>query len=62
MNLKVGIFLLREVRNMALSDTLTQQKFAEILTMIYQKGQDSKNINISDLIEEIKQQVLSERK
>ncbi|MFD0829844.1 hypothetical protein ACT8ZR_30155 [Neobacillus sp. M.A.Huq-85] len=47
---------------MALSETLTQQKFAEILTIIYRKGQDSKNINVTDLIEEIKQQVLSERK
>ncbi|WP_177177389.1 hypothetical protein [Bacillus sp. MUM 116] len=47
---------------MSLSQSLTQQKFAEILTLIYQKGQDSKNINITDFIEEIKQQVLSERK
>ncbi|MDR7000605.1 hypothetical protein [Neobacillus niacini] len=47
---------------MALSETLTQQKFAEILTMVYQIGQDSKTINITDFIEEIKQQVLAEGK
>ncbi|MEY2192760.1 hypothetical protein AB7942_08465 [Neobacillus sp. BF23-41] len=44
---------------MKISETLTQQKFQDILVDIYLKGQKSENINLIELIEEIKQQVIS---
>ncbi|MBT2699459.1 hypothetical protein J7E79_18910 [Bacillus sp. ISL-40] len=47
---------------MKISVTLTQQKFQELLLNIYLKGQTSENINLIELIEEIKQQVVSEKR
>lgn len=47
---------------MKISETLTQQKFQELLINIYLKGQTSENINHIELIEEIKQQVVSEKR
>ncbi|MFK9089953.1 hypothetical protein [Bacillus salipaludis] len=46
---------------MTISGTLTQQKFLEILTKIYLKGQESENINVIELIEEIKQHVVQDK-
>ncbi|MBM7651859.1 hypothetical protein JOC76_001314 [Neobacillus cucumis] len=43
----------------SISDKLTQQKFQEILLNTYLKGTEEKSIKVSDLIEEIKQQVLN---
>jgi hypothetical protein len=44
-----------------LAETLTKQKFKEILTNIYLKGQESKHISAIELIEEIKKQVMSDK-
>jgi hypothetical protein len=44
---------------MNISEKLTEQKLQQILTNIYVKGQETENITVSDLIEEIKQQVMS---
>ncbi len=45
---------------MTISETLSQQKFQEILTNIYLKGQESENIKLIELIEEIKELVLTD--
>jgi hypothetical protein len=42
---------------MNISENLTQQKLQEILMNIYIKGQET-DIKVTDLIEEIKQQVM----
>jgi hypothetical protein len=46
------------VRKMKISETLTQEKFQEILLHAFLKGEKSENIKASELVEEIKQQVL----
>jgi hypothetical protein len=37
---------------------LTKEKFEEILLQIILKGQESKSIRVSELIEEIKEQII----
>ncbi|MFD0771229.1 hypothetical protein ACFQZ1_21015 [Bacillus sp. CGMCC 1.60114] len=44
---------------MKLSEKLTEQQFKEILMYIYKRGQESKNVEVKYLIEEIKQQLFS---
>ncbi len=44
---------------MNISEKLTQQQFQEILMHIYKRGQESKNVEVKCLIEEIKQQLIS---
>lgn len=44
---------------MNIAEKLTQQDFREILLKVYQKGEESKNMEAIDLIEEIKQQIIS---
>ncbi|MDQ0198782.1 hypothetical protein [Neobacillus ginsengisoli] len=46
---------------MKISETLTPQKFQEILISTYLRGQENESINVTELIEEIKQQVLSNK-
>lgn len=43
---------------MLISKKLTQEKLQEILLDIYRKGQEDGNINVIDVIEDIKQQVI----
>ncbi|WP_179232846.1 hypothetical protein [Paenibacillus rigui] len=38
---------------------LTQQEMKEIMLSAYQKGRESENIGVKELIEEIKQQIIS---
>jgi hypothetical protein len=38
---------------------LTQQQMKEIVLNVYQKGIDSKNMEARELIDEIKQQIIS---
>jgi predicted DNA-binding ribbon-helix-helix protein len=40
---------------------LTQQKLEQILVKTFYKVQESEKINVIDLIEEIKQQIISEK-
>jgi hypothetical protein len=47
---------------MAISEHLTQQKLQAIMMNIYVKGIETENIQVKDLIEEIKKQVLAESK
>ncbi|WP_242219253.1 hypothetical protein [Bacillus cereus group sp. BfR-BA-01380] len=44
---------------MNISERLTQQQFKEILMYIYKRGQESKNVEVERLIEEIKQYLIS---
>lgn len=44
---------------MNVSDNLNQQKLREILLSIYKKGYESEKIQVTDFIEEIKNQVIS---
>ncbi|WP_180955512.1 MULTISPECIES: hypothetical protein [Bacillus] len=44
---------------MDISEKLTQKSLQEILIKIYMKGQESDKIEVKELIEEIKQQVIS---
>jgi hypothetical protein len=46
---------------MSMSSLLTQQKFEQILENTFFKVQESEKINIIELIEEIKQQIISEK-
>lgn len=48
-----------EVDEMEISNKLTQQKLQEILLDLYVKGETSIDLKAEDLIEEIKQKVLS---
>jgi hypothetical protein len=48
-----------EVNAMNISEKLTQQQIQEILFHVYKKGQESENIKARDLIQEIKQHILS---
>ncbi|MCM3724922.1 hypothetical protein M3226_04315 [Neobacillus cucumis] len=43
---------------MAISENLNEQKLKEILTDIYISGMEQENMHVSDLIEEIKKQLL----
>ncbi len=45
---------------MAISEHLTQQKLKEILMNIYVKGIETEDIQVKDLIEDIKKQVLAD--
>lgn len=54
--------VLSEVGKLTISEKLTQQKFQEILINTYLKGQETKNIKVIEIIEEIKQQVLAVKK
>lgn len=47
---------------MAISEHLTQQKLKEIMKNIYIKGIETENIQVIELIEEIKKQVLADSK
>lgn len=40
---------------------LTQQKLQEILTYAYEKGQETEDIKVAELIEEIRQRVLMKK-
>ena len=44
---------------MSISDRQIQQQFREILLNIYTKGQESDGLDAADLINEIKQQIVS---
>ncbi|MGG0275870.1 hypothetical protein [Bacillus rhizoplanae] len=44
---------------MNISGKLTQQQLQEILMQIYKRGQESKNLEVKHLIEEIKEQLIS---
>jgi hypothetical protein len=46
---------------MSMTSLITQQKFERILLSTIFKVQESENINIIELIEEIKQQIISEK-
>lgn len=46
---------------MSMTNLLTQQKFEQILVKTFFKVQESEKINIIELIEEIKQQIISEK-
>jgi hypothetical protein len=46
---------------MSMTSLLTQQKLEQILVTTFFKVQESEKINIIDLIEEIKQQIISEK-
>jgi hypothetical protein len=46
---------------MSLTCVLTQQKFEQILVTTFIKVQESEKINIIELIEDIKQQIISEK-
>jgi hypothetical protein len=57
-----GFFLFNDVNRgwrMKLAESLSQEKFQEILQLAYLKGQETKTINVKDLIEEIREQLLS---
>jgi len=41
------------------NEWLTQQHLLEILVKVYKKGQETENISVIELIEDIKQQFLS---
>lgn len=43
---------------MKISETLTQERFQEILLQAFLKGEESEEIKVSEFIEEIKQKVL----
>ncbi|MGG7620216.1 hypothetical protein [Bacillus coreaensis] len=47
---------------MAISEQLTQQKLQAIMMNIYVKGTEAENIQLKDVIEEIKNQVLADSK
>ena len=47
---------------MAILEHLTQQKLKEILMNIYVKGLETEDIQVKDLIEDIKKQVLADSK
>jgi hypothetical protein len=47
---------------MAISEHLTQQKLKEIMNNIYVKGIETETIQVKELIEEIKNQVLADCK
>jgi hypothetical protein len=47
---------------MAISEHLTQQKLKEIMNNIYVKGIKTETIQVKELIEEIKKQVLADSK
>jgi hypothetical protein len=55
----MGIFLFKGDLNMNISDKLTQQKLLEILVSSYIKGQENKNIQTIDVLEDMKQKFLS---
>ncbi|WHY90999.1 hypothetical protein QNK12_25710 [Neobacillus cucumis] len=44
---------------MTISEQLNQHKLKEILMNIYVSGKENDNINVKDLIEEIKKQLLA---
>lgn len=44
-----------------MTSLLTQQKFEQILVNTFFKVQESEKVNIIELIEEIKQQIISEK-
>ena len=44
---------------MNISEKLTEQKLQSILLNVYQKGQETENIKVTDIIEDIKIQLLS---
>ncbi|NWQ39177.1 hypothetical protein MLOOGBEN_00515 [Bacillus sp. EB106-08-02-XG196] len=47
---------------MDISEHLTQQKLQEIMMNIYIKSIEAENVQVKDLIEEIKKQVLADSK
>ncbi|MEH7076828.1 hypothetical protein [Neobacillus drentensis] len=47
---------------MAISESLNQHKLKEILINTYVSGMETKNIQVEDLIEEIKKQLLADSK
>jgi hypothetical protein len=47
---------------MAISEYLTQQRLKEIMRNIYVKGIETDTIQVKELIEEIKKQVLADSK
>jgi hypothetical protein len=46
---------------MSMTSLLTQQKLEQILVKTFVKVQESEKINIIEIIEEIKQQIVSEK-
>lgn len=44
---------------MNISEKLTQQNLQEIMKGIYKKGQEAEDINVVEIIEEIKQLVMT---
>ncbi len=51
--------LSKEGLNMNISERITEQQFKEILMYIYMKGEESNNVEVKRLIEEIKQYLIS---
>lgn len=47
---------------MGVSEYFTQQKLQKILMNTYAKGAETENIQLKDIIEDIKKQVLEENK
>lgn len=45
--------------NINIAEKLTQQQFQEILMHVYIRGQESKNVKVKYLVEEIKQKLIS---
>lgn len=44
---------------MNISEHLSQEKFQEILISVYRKGEEKENLRTIDLINDIKQQLIS---
>ncbi|WP_158211650.1 hypothetical protein [Alkalihalobacterium alkalinitrilicum] len=44
---------------MNISEKLSEQQLQNILLTIYEKGQSEKNINVTELIEEIKEHIMT---
>ena len=53
------IDFLKEGLNMNISERITQQQFKEILLYIYRRGEETKNVEVNHLIEEIKHYLIS---
>jgi hypothetical protein len=47
---------------MAIHDSLNQHKLKEILISIYTSGMEAENIQVKDIIDEIKKQLLADSK
>ena len=53
------IYRIEGTRHMDISEHLSQEKFQEILISVYRKGEEKENLRTIDLINDIKQQLIS---